>query len=215
MAATINNVQRDQELRIDNTQNQILDTSRNIKRLAVETEESAIATTNNLAKQRDQLNLIEKGLDNVDEKIDDAQDRLDDLDKCCGLCICPWNRWARQKKIKKMVKNGQTTDETKLGPSLGVNNPAADVDMKRKQQKHNIQEHDVNLTDIIEGDHRNAEINDNVQYASKAVSNLHAMALDMGQEIDAQNRQLDRINDKAEDNNTRLEDVNRRAQRRL
>jgi len=208
MATTLNSVQAEQERQIDNTQNQILDTSRNIKRLAVESEDVAQSTMFTLADQKDKLNKIEEGLDNIDNKLDDAEEGLDELDKCCGLCICPWNRWSRAKKTaaKKRAKDKQQ----------GKDNAAADVGQENlAQAKNNIQEHDINLKRIVEDDSREDEINENVKYAAKAVSNLHAMALDMGMELESQNRQLDRINDKTEDNNTRLDDVNKHAQKRL
>lgn len=203
MSNTINNVQQDQLQQIDNTQNQILQSSRNIKQLAIQSEDAATATMQNLADQKDKLDQTEENMGRINKKIDEAEQGLDELDKCCGLCILPWKRFRPKKsdggKVNEGVEHSEEQPTTKQPISGNQNIHAADINLKK----------------IVKDDVREDEINENVQYASKAVANLHMMALDMGSELTTQNAQLDRINKMAVQNDSRLQDVTAQATRRL
>ncbi len=63
----------------------------------------------------------------------------------------------------------------------------------------------------ITNDAREDEMEENINAVSGVITNLRHMATDMGNEIDSQNRQLDRINEKAVLNSNRIEDANKRA----
>ena len=60
---------------------------------------------------------------------------------------------------------------------------------------------------IMDDDPREDEIHANVKYANKAVCNLEMMANEMGNELTAQNKQLDRINKHAASHDHRLHQV--------
>jgi len=196
-----------QTQQIDSKQNQILDTSRNIRRLAEESQDAAAHTMTALNEQKEKLNNVESGLDRIDNKLDEAEAGLEELDKCCGLCVLPWKRIKTKKKTNKK-KSGKDNQ-------AATTNSEADEQNNKSQNNTNTNNNPSNLSKIIEGDEREDEINENVQYASKAVNNLHAMALDMGMELTDQNNQLDRINDKAGGADDRLEGLNQAATNRL
>jgi len=42
----------------------------------------------------EQLDRIEEGMDQINKDMKQAEKNLEGLEKCCGLCVCPWNRWA-------------------------------------------------------------------------------------------------------------------------
>ncbi|KAL7739565.1 hypothetical protein ACLKA6_008688 [Drosophila palustris] len=67
----------------------------------------------------------------------------------------------------------------------------------------------------ITNDAREDEMEDNVGQVSTMVGNLRNMALDMGSELENQNRQVDRINRKGESNESRIEVANQRAHQLL
>jgi len=67
----------------------------------------------------------------------------------------------------------------------------------------------------ITNDAREDEMDENMREVSTMVGNLRNMAIDMGQEINQQNQQLTRINDKADVNKTRIQTANERAQKLL
>ena len=63
----------------------------------------------------------------------------------------------------------------------------------------------------ITEDEREEGMEENMSQVAGIVTNLKHMALDMGSELDNQNRQLDRIKDKASSNQQRVSDANKRA----
>lgn len=58
-------------------------------------------------------------------------------------------------------------------------------------------------------------MDENLEQVSGIIGNLRHMALDMGNEIDTQNRQIDRIMEKADSNKTRIDEANQRATKML
>jgi synaptosomal-associated protein 25 len=46
-----------------------------------------------LETQGEQLNRIEGGLDNINAEMKQAEKHLTGMEKWCGLCVCPWNRY--------------------------------------------------------------------------------------------------------------------------
>ena len=67
------------------------------------------------------------------------------------------------------------------------------------------------ITRITEDD-REVEMDDNLQLVGSYLGNLKNMALDMGDTIHNQNKQIDRIGDKAELGSRRVESANKRTQ---
>ncbi|VDN04354.1 unnamed protein product [Thelazia callipaeda] len=63
----------------------------------------------------------------------------------------------------------------------------------------------------ITNDAREDEMDENVQQVSTMVGNLRNMAIDMSTEVSNQNRQLDRIHEKTQSNEVRVESANKRA----
>ena len=99
-----------QKIQINNYQNETLDISRNIKKIALDTEEIGGKTLVELAEQGEKINQVELGQDAVNAKLDTAEDGLDDLDKCCGCCLCCWNKKKRSKKYKKCISTVNHVD---------------------------------------------------------------------------------------------------------
>uniref|UniRef100_A0A914YGU0 t-SNARE coiled-coil homology domain-containing protein n=1 Tax=Panagrolaimus superbus TaxID=310955 RepID=A0A914YGU0_9BILA len=63
----------------------------------------------------------------------------------------------------------------------------------------------------ITNDAREEEMDENIQQVSTMVGNLRNMAIDMSTEVSNQNRQLDRIQEKAQSNETRVQSANERT----
>jgi synaptosomal-associated protein 25 len=40
----------------------------------------------------EQLDAIDSGMDRINANMRDAEKNLEGLEKCCGLCVLPWNR---------------------------------------------------------------------------------------------------------------------------
>ncbi|XP_070066941.1 synaptosomal-associated protein 25 isoform X4 [Drosophila virilis] len=67
----------------------------------------------------------------------------------------------------------------------------------------------------ITNDAREDEMEENVGQVNTMIGNLRNMALDMGSELENQNRQIDRVNRKGESNEARIEVANQRAHQLL
>ena len=98
MTSTLNTVNADLDKKIDQTQDETVDISRNIKRIAVETTDTANATMGKLEEQREKLEMANDKMDGIKVQTREAAQGLDDLDKCCGLCVCPWNRYKKERR---------------------------------------------------------------------------------------------------------------------
>ncbi|XP_009476817.1 synaptosomal-associated protein 23 isoform X2 [Pelecanus crispus] len=145
------------QLRANQVTDESLESTRRILGLAVESQDVGIKTIAMLDEQGEQLHRIEEGMDQINKDMREAEKTLTELNKCCGLCVCPCNR--------------------------------------------------------ITNDAREDEMDENLAQVGNILGNLKNMALEMGNEIDAQNKQIDRINVKADTNRERIEQANIRAKK--
>ena len=125
------------------------------------------------------------------------------LEKCCGLCVCPWSRarnFERSSGYSKTWKSSSNTDDF-----VNTSGPPTSGSGGAKGGKSGPY-----ITKILD-DAREDEMEENMGDIAGLVGNLKNMAVDMGTEIDAQNRQLDRINDKGESLTARVETADKRA----
>lgn len=67
------------------------------------------------------------------------------------------------------------------------------------------------LSPRITNDAREDEMEENLDQVGSIIGNLKNMAMDMGSEIDKQNKHIDRITDKADMNKARIDEANQRA----
>uniref|UniRef100_A0A7N6AR42 Multifunctional fusion protein n=1 Tax=Anabas testudineus TaxID=64144 RepID=A0A7N6AR42_ANATE len=146
-----------------------------------------------------QLERIEEGMDQINKDMKDAEKNLNNLGQFCGLCSCPCN---------KIKGGGQAWG----GNQDGVVNsqPGARVVDEREQMAIS-----GGFIRRVTNDARENEMDENLEQVGSIIGNLRHMALDMGQEIDTQNRQIDRIMEKADSNKTRIDEANQRATKML
>uniref|UniRef100_A0A3Q3X691 Multifunctional fusion protein n=1 Tax=Mola mola TaxID=94237 RepID=A0A3Q3X691_MOLML len=142
---------------------------------------------------------IEEGMDQINKDMKDAEKNLNNLGQFCGLCTCPCN---------KIKGGGQAWG----GNQDGVVNsqPGARVVDEREQMAIS-----GGFIRRVTDDARENEMDENLEQVGGIIGNLRHMALDMGQEIDTQNRQIDRIMEKADSNKTRIDEANQRATKML
>uniref|UniRef100_A0A8C3VR40 Synaptosomal-associated protein 23 n=1 Tax=Catagonus wagneri TaxID=51154 RepID=A0A8C3VR40_9CETA len=145
------------QLRANQVTDESLESTRRILGLAIESQDAGIKTITMLDEQGEQLNRIEEGMDQINKDMREAEKTLTELNKCCGLCVCPCYS--------------------------------------------------------ITNDAREDEMEDNLTQVGSILGNLKNMALDMGNEIEAQNRQIERITEKADTNKDRIDIANARAKK--
>merc|ERR1711971_226509 len=138
-----------------------LESTRNMVNMMEESNTTGAKTIEMLENQGEQLNRIEKGLDDINADMKQAEQHITQMEKFCGLCLMPWNR---RKKIK-------------------------DVD-------------DAAYEKVTK---------DNMVQVGSMLGNLKDMASTMGEEIDRQNRQIDKIGAKAQVADTKVGSATKRT----
>ncbi|XP_046860431.1 synaptosomal-associated protein 25-like [Xenia sp. Carnegie-2017] len=187
----------------DQITDESLESTRRILNTAEETQDVGIRTLVMLDEQGEQLDRIEDTLDVINVDMQEAEKNLTNLEKCCGLCVCPGRR------AQKFEKTDQYKKAYGGKEKVVTSQPGGSKGNGRQQNPSG------GYVQRITNDAREDEMDGNLAQVSDIVGNLKSMAVDMGKEIDAQNRQIDRINDKAESNDVRIGAANTRARQIL
>uniref|UniRef100_A0A7N5JID5 Synaptosome associated protein 23 n=1 Tax=Ailuropoda melanoleuca TaxID=9646 RepID=A0A7N5JID5_AILME len=87
------------QLRAHQVTDESLESTRRILGLALESQDAGIKTITMLDEQGEQLNRIEEGMDQINKDMREAEKTLTELNKCCGLCVCPCNRLTPTKIV--------------------------------------------------------------------------------------------------------------------
>ncbi|KFQ29524.1 Synaptosomal-associated protein 23, partial [Mesitornis unicolor] len=177
------------QLRANQVTDESLESTRRILGLAIESQDVGIKTINMLDEQGEQLNRIEEGMDQINKDMREAEKTLTELNKCCGLCVCPCNR----------TKNFEASKSYRATWGDGTENSADQV-ISMQPRRINQQQPQTSggpsggYITRVTNDAREDEMDENLAQVGNILGNLKNMALDMGNEIDAQNKQIDRIN---------------------
>ncbi|XP_051941559.1 synaptosomal-associated protein 23-like isoform X2 [Hippocampus zosterae] len=189
-----------------------LESTRRMLQMAEESKETGIKTMVVLDQQGEQLNRVEDGMDQINQDMRLAEKNLTDLSKCCGLCVCPCNRVSsieNDSRYKRTwgIGSGLDSESNGDGSKVVSKQPAA----VRNGQVNAPPPPSGPYIKRITNDAREDEMEDNLNAVGGLIGNLKSMAVDMGTELDKQNKQIDRITDKADMNKVRIDDANQRA----
>ncbi|XP_065258680.1 synaptosomal-associated protein 23 [Emys orbicularis] len=196
------------QLRAHQVTDESLESTRRILGLAVESQDAGIKTITMLDEQGEQLTRIEEGMDQINKDMKEAEKTLTELNKCCGLCVCPCNR----------TKNFESGKSYKSTWGDGVENSTDRIVSSQPGRVINNQPQTTGgasggYVTRITNDAREDEMDENLAQVGNILGNLKNLALDMGNEIDSQNKKIDRINEKADTNKDRIEQANVRAKK--
>ncbi|XP_022334466.1 synaptosomal-associated protein 25-like isoform X5 [Crassostrea virginica] len=180
-----------------------LESTRRMLNMCEESKEAGIKTLVMLDEQGEQLDRIEEGMDQINQDMRDAEKNLEGLEKCCGLCVLPWKRAKNFEKGGAYDKTWKASEDGKVN----TNGPRVIVGENAGPQGPIITR--------ITNDAREDEMEENLTQVSGMLGNLRNMAIDMGSEIESQNRQIDRINNKTQSNESRIQEANQRARKIL
>lgn len=175
-----------------------LESTRRMLSLCEESEDAGGKTLNALGQQGEQLDRIEEGMDQINADMKEAEKNLTGMEKCCGICVLPCNKSASFKEDEGTWKGN---DDGKV-----VNNQP-----QRVMDDRNGLGPQAGYIGKITNDARENEMEENMGQVNTMIGNLRNMAIDMGSELENQNRQVDRINRKGESNETRIAVANERA----
>ncbi|KAM6960944.1 LOW QUALITY PROTEIN: synaptosomal-associated protein 23-like [Aplochiton taeniatus] len=207
--------QEDITLRINHVTDESLESTRRMLQLAEESKETGGKTLEMLDQQGEQLRRVDEGMDQINQDMRQAERNLTDLSKCCGLCVCPCDRVSsiehdsRYKRTWGIGIDNIKTSGREGGDGGGVTKqPGALRNGQPTQQGATASGPYVKR---VTNDAREDEMEENLEQVGSIIGNLKSMALDMGGEIDKQNKQIDGITSKADMNKARIDEANIRA----
>ncbi|XP_077522075.1 synaptosomal-associated protein 25kDa isoform X7 [Amblyomma americanum] len=184
--------------KIDDGTTESLERTRNMIALCEESKEAGIRTLVALDEQGEQLDRIEEDMDKINADMKEAEKNLTGMEKCCGICVCPCQKG---KEFKEDASTWKANEDGKV-----VNSQPA-----RVMDDRNGAGPTSGYIAKITNDDRETEMEDNMVQVSTMIGNLRNMAIDMGSEIESQNRQIDRINQKGASNVVRVKGAHERA----
>lgn len=167
-----------------------LESTRNMVNMMEESNTTGAKTLEMLENQGEQLNRIEKGLDDINADMKQAEKHITQMEKFCGLCLMPWNRRKKIKDVddaayEKVTKDGSVVTRQPPGASQGASSSGPYIQR-------------------ITNDAREDEMEDNMGQVGSLLGNLKEKASTMGEEIDRQNRQIDKIGAKGQVADTKV-----------
>ncbi|XP_059088100.1 synaptosomal-associated protein 25-like isoform X1 [Tigriopus californicus] len=189
--------------------NQVTDDSlESTRRMISMCEDSQAAGTKTLELldvQGEQLNRIEEGMDNMNAEMKQAEKHLTGMEKWCGLCIFPWRRQSKVQDTEASWSKANDKSNVK-SPTKNGSKPSS--------SSGNVQS-DGPYIQRINNDAREDEMEENMQSVGNILGNLKAMASEMGNEIETQNNQIDRLNTKSQLVDARIGLANKRTEKLL
>uniref|UniRef100_A0A915DUU2 Synaptosomal-associated protein n=1 Tax=Ditylenchus dipsaci TaxID=166011 RepID=A0A915DUU2_9BILA len=188
-------------LRMNTTADDSLESTRRMLALCEESKEAGIKTLVMLDDQGEQLERVEGNLDTINQDMKEAEEHLKGMEKCCGLCVLPCSKGGDFEKSSEYSKTWKKDDDG----GVISDQPRITVGDSGMGPQGGY------VTGDITNDAREEEMDENIQQVSTMVGNLRNMAIDMSTEVSNQNRQLDRIQEKAQSNETRVDSANKRT----
>uniref|UniRef100_A0A3B3YUP2 Synaptosomal-associated protein n=1 Tax=Poecilia mexicana TaxID=48701 RepID=A0A3B3YUP2_9TELE len=150
----------------------------------------------------EQLERIEEGLDQINSDMKEAEKNLTDLGKCCGLCSCEKLKAFEESRAYKAVWGGASNQDGVI-----ANQPPTSRVVDQREQMMMSGGHIRRVTD----DAREDEMEENLAHVGSIMGNLKSMALDIGNELESQKDQIDRIREAANLNVSRIDAANQKA----
>ncbi|XP_067101946.1 SNARE_SNAP25N and SNARE_SNAP23C domain-containing protein isoform X1 [Osmerus mordax] len=197
--APLRTEQEELQKRANQVTDESLESTRRMMQLVEESKDAGIRALVMLDEQGEQLERIEEGLDQINSDMKEAEKNLTDLGKCCGLCSCDKLKNFEESEAYKKVWGTSQDGVMSSQPSSRV--------LDEREQMIMSGGHIRRVTD----DAREDEMEENLGHVGSIIGNLKSMALDMGNEIDTQNVQIDRIQGKAINNVARIDAANQKA----
>ncbi|XP_074872548.1 synaptosomal-associated protein 25-like [Carettochelys insculpta] len=195
---------QEMQRRVDQVTDESLESTRRMLQMVEESKDAGIRTLVMLDEQGEQLDRIDEGLDQINQDMKEAEKNLTDMAKCCGLCVCPC---TKLKNIKASEAYKAIWGNTQDG--VVSTQPSRVADEREQMIMSGGYIH------RITNDAREDEMEENLVQVGSILGNLRSMALDVGNEIDIQNKQVEKIMEKVTVNEDRIQEANTRAKKIL
>uniref|UniRef100_H3D0S0 Synaptosomal-associated protein n=1 Tax=Tetraodon nigroviridis TaxID=99883 RepID=H3D0S0_TETNG len=194
--------QQELQRRANQVTDESLESTRRMMQLVEESKDAGIRALVMLDEQGEQLERIEEGLDQINSDMKEAEKNLTDLGKCCGLCACDKLKAFEESGAYKAVWGGASAQD-----GVVSNQPLS----TRVVDEREMMVMSGGYIHRVTNDAREDEMEENLAHVGSILGNLKSMALDMGNEIDTQNVQIERVQGKAVLNVSRIEHANQKA----
>ncbi|XP_074535695.1 synaptosomal-associated protein 25 isoform X2 [Halichoeres trimaculatus] len=196
--------QEELQRRANQVTDESLESTRRMMQLVEESKDAGIRALVMLDEQGEQLERIEEGMDSINRDMREAEKNLTDMAQCCGLCVWPMRKLKafEESGAYKAVWGGASGQD-----GIVSNQPPSSRVVDEREQMIMSGGHIRRVTN----DAREDEMEENLSHVGSIVGNLKSMALDMGNEIDTQNVQIKRIQEKAILNVSRIDAANQKA----
>lgn len=198
-------------MRANQVTDESLESTRRMLQLADESKQTGVNTMVMLDQQGEQLKRVEEGMDQINQDMKLAEKNLTDLSKCCGMCVCPCDRVTTIENDSRYKRTWGINDGEGDNNSSGVVSRQPSGVRNGQAGQVNAPQPSGPYIKRITNDAREDEMEENLEAVGSIIGNLKNMAVDMGNEIDKQNKQIDRITDKADMNKVRIDEANTRA----
>ncbi|CAJ1073271.1 synaptosomal-associated protein 23-like isoform X3 [Xyrichtys novacula] len=203
-------------MRANQVTDESLESTRRMLQMAEESKQTGVNTMVMLDQQGEQLKRVEEGMDQINQDMKQAEKNLTDLSKCCGLCVCPCDRVSsieHDSRYKRTWGIGGGEGDEANGSKVVSRQPSA---VRNGQAAQGVSSAPSGpYIKRVTNDAREDEMEENLDAVGGIISNLKTMAVDMGSEIDKQNKQIDNITSKADMNKMRIDEANQRANKLL
>ncbi|XP_065177803.1 synaptosomal-associated protein 25-like [Sycon ciliatum] len=196
----------------DRLTDQSLESTRRMLRLTNESAQVGIDTMVELDAQGEQLDRIEEGLDDIHDGLKRSEKTLNQMEKCCGMCLCPCSGSdfaQRNRGAYRRLDAGRDDDDD--DDRIITEEPRPSSSSRQRQRAQPGDRFVQRITD----DAREDEMDENLGQVSNMLDGLKGMALDIGDTLEQQNATLDRVNRKADQNDLHLDSVNKQSRRVL
>ncbi|XP_077522077.1 synaptosomal-associated protein 25kDa isoform X9 [Amblyomma americanum] len=199
------------QLKMNQTTDESLERTRNMIALCEEATDAGVKTIVELDKQGEQLDRIEEDMDKINADMKEAEKNLTGMEKCCGICVCPCQKVLVRAEEVAMTLTGKEFKEDASTWKANEDGKVVNSQPARVMDDRNGAGPTSGYIAKITNDDRETEMEDNMVQVSTMIGNLRNMAIDMGSEIESQNRQIDRINQKGASNVVRVKGAHERA----
>ncbi|XP_008400213.1 synaptosomal-associated protein 25-like [Poecilia reticulata] len=196
--------QEELQRRANQVTDESLDSTRRMVQLVEESKDLGIRTVVMLDEQAEQLERIEEGMESINRDMREAEKNLTDMAQCCGLCIWPFRKpkTFEESRAYKAVWGGASNQDGVI-----ANQPPTSRVVDQREQMMMSGGHIRRVTD----DAREDEMEENLAHVGSIVGNLKSMALDISNELESQKDQIDRIQEAANLNVSRIDAANQKA----
>lgn len=186
----------------DDINHEALESTQRMRRMAEDTREVGAETLKNLDDQGQKLDHINDDLNKMRANVKEGEDQLHQMEKCCGCCVCPWNR-PPSVKTEYAGKWGDSTRGTSAATNATISSHN-----NRGQTKERGE-----FKKVFEDDDKETEMEENLDAVTDILGDLKAQATAMNDELVRQDGVLTTIDGKMDANDARVQAATARTGR--